>query len=130
MLIAREILGDEIASVDGFFRVGIYDPEMGVGDVIARRRAIRNTWDNTPFLQELYNFDPSVFTAIEKAVAELKGLGYEEKYLTDGGHKEPPKLHMKAQFFASREAWEKLKFHDGRGGHVSRILFRCAAGNA
>jgi len=108
LLIAREILGDEIASVGGLFRVGIYDPEMGVGDVIARNRAIRKTWDDTPFLQELYDFDPSFFIAVDEIFAELKGLGFEEKYLTDGGHKEAPKLHMKAQFFASREAWEKL----------------------
>jgi len=108
MMIAREILGDEIASVDGLYRVGIYDPEMGVGDIIARYHAIRETWEKTPFLGQLYDFDPSFFMAMDELLGKLNEQGFEQKYLSETGHEEKPKLHMKAQFCASREAWEKF----------------------
>jgi hypothetical protein len=107
LLIVREILGPEIASAGGFLRVGIYDPDVGVGDLIGRTKAIRKTWEENEFLQNLYNLDPAVFEAIDEVVAKLEAEGFKEKYLVNENLHVTPKLHMKAQLFVSKEAWDK-----------------------
>ena len=108
LIIAREILGDPITARGGAFRVGIYDPDVGVGDAIGRIRAIRSTWEKHPFLQDLYKIDPAVFQAMDEEVADFEAKGFKTSYLVNKELQETPKLHLKAQFFVSKEAWDKL----------------------
>jgi hypothetical protein len=107
-IIIQQTLEDEIAAAGGLLRLGLYHPQMGIGEVIARAEAFRTTWEQHEFLQELYDFDPSFFEAMEGMAAGLSAQGFEAKFLTDEAIAGGPKLHLKAQFFASREAWDKL----------------------
>ena len=108
LLIVREMLGDEISSVGGTLRVGIYDPDVAVNDYVGRIRSLEKTWEGNPLLRELYDFHPSVIATLEEGIAELEAAGFREQYLVEDVEERTPKLHLKAQFFASRQAWEKL----------------------
>lgn len=108
LMIIREIFGEEIEDAGGMLRVGLYDPEVGVGDIVARNKAFRRALEDYPFLREVYPFHPDAIDAMEEIVADLEETGFKEQYLTEDTGLQTPKLHLKAQLFASREAWDEM----------------------
>ena len=65
------------------------------------------TLERTPWLQDLYGLRPEVIEEIEEEAASLMSNGFIREY-PEGGAIEPPKLHLKANYFATREAWDEL----------------------
>jgi hypothetical protein len=108
LMIIREVFGRDIASAGGLLRVGLYDPQVGVGDVIGRTRAFQKALNEYPFLRELYPFHPSALETLEEIVGDLEEMGFKESYLVSHEDVETPKIHLKAQLFASKQAWDKL----------------------
>jgi len=108
LMIIREVFADNIDAAGGLFRVGLYDPQVGVGDVVGRSRAFRKALDEHPFLRDLYPFHPSALETLDSIVKDLEEMDFEEQYLISGELKETPKLHLKAQLCASRQAWDKM----------------------
>jgi hypothetical protein len=79
---------------------------MGVLDVAERFAAAYRNGRRTPFMRHLFPLDRSVDTLLSHA-EELLGAA------PDTGRSLPPatisaKLHLKANFFASREGWDSL----------------------
>ena len=99
----QHALAPEYARAGGFVRGGLYDPKVGVDDLLERVRALRDNLIATPFLRDLYSFDPAV----------LQVLGDSTLAAPDATRRAPvatvqPLLHMKGFLYISREAWARL----------------------
>jgi hypothetical protein len=105
----QEGMKEEIEEAGGMFRVGIYNLDINVQDQIARGRLIRENLNEYEWLRELFPFHPSVFEMLAGLEEKLKERGYKPVHLAGeakGEHK--PKLHLKSQFFVSKQALSTL----------------------
>jgi hypothetical protein len=107
LVVAGEILGDEIESQDGLLKVGLYSTDLEVGDIPGKIGALLETIERTPWLAELMDFDPAVIQGLAEERDELIAEGFARTYAVDQEVK-TAKLHMKAHLYFSREAWEGL----------------------
>jgi hypothetical protein len=94
-----------------------------VGDIAGRfRQAIENT---PPWLRRVYPENPHVELEADAIDALLDSLGYEAGYLSQGKEKVQPKIHLKANFFASPSGWRKLMVRPELGpivrGHLEYL---------
>jgi hypothetical protein len=101
-------LHDEISSAGGRLRVGIYAMDVDVDDVVGRAQIFKEKVMNDPFFREVFPFAPEVYDMVAGMDSVHIANGYEPMYLSEDAAKRLPKLHMKAQFFASNEALETL----------------------
>lgn len=105
----QEGMKDAFEEAGGKFRVGIYNLDVDVQDQVARGKVIEKNLAENPWLRELFPFDPSVYEMLSDVREELEARGYKPVHLageSEGEHR--PKLHLKAQFFASGEALSTL----------------------
>lgn len=105
MLTARVALDSAITSAGGLLRIGIYAPAFQVTDIPAKLRAIKQTFEQQPWLRELFGFPPSVYASLADLTAAFGNLKMTTSRAPEFEFDPTPKLHLKANFFASREAW-------------------------
>jgi hypothetical protein len=99
-------MDDYMKAEGGILKVGLYAPRQGIGDIAGRyRQAVDLT---VPWADRVYHFDESVDEAARSAQQILDEIGYKPVYLTEKDSLETPKLHLKANFFASAAAWDGL----------------------
>jgi hypothetical protein len=119
-------LADAIAAESGYLLIGLYNPQVGVGDLRGR---LVQSWE-TNASTVLGEIDPptentqAVFDSLDIILEEA---GYEAPtYLAAGDTTEQAKLHLKANLFLSRAAWDAL---DDRAewGPVTREYIRYLA---
>ncbi len=125
LLVARQALAPAIDAAGGLLRVGIYDVAIPVNDLPAQIDTALANRARTPWLQRLEPFSAAVVDSLRAVAAELRASGFppppaHPAALHDAGH---PKLHMKAQFFASAEGWDNL-FRDPAWGAALADYFR------
>ncbi|HSD31865.1 MAG TPA: hypothetical protein VLB49_08145 [Gemmatimonadales bacterium] len=99
----QHALAPEYARVGGFVRAGLYDPKAGVHDLFERVNALRDNLIATPFLRELYSFDPTVLQVLSDSTLTAKDSTRRAPVTTV-----QPLLHMKGFLYISREAWARL----------------------
>lgn len=107
IVVTEEVFERELTEVGGLLKVGLYDTDLPVGDVARKLLAFGSAVEQTPWLRELYGFHPDVLVEIEREATTLLENGYSRAYDEDGDF-EAPKLHMKANYFATSEAWDEL----------------------
>jgi hypothetical protein len=107
-VVIQDQMSPEIEAAGGLFRVGIYNRDVDVGDIPAEARTVAEGVARADFFREEFPFDPSVYRAIDEMEAELRARGFEPAYLAEDVEKRKPKLHFKAQFFASPQALDEL----------------------
>jgi len=107
VFVASQIFEEEIAGLGGLLKVGLYNSQLAVGDVAGKLRAFTANLERTPWLRDLYGFPPEVIADIEDEASSLVEEGLVRTYEA-GAEITPPKLHMKANYFATREAWDAL----------------------
>lgn len=107
-VVIQDQMSPEIEAEGGLFRVGIYNRDVDVGDIPAEARAVAEGVAQADFFLEEFPFDPSVYRAIEEMKVELRARGFQPAYLAEDVEQRKPKLHFKAQFFASPEALAEL----------------------
>jgi hypothetical protein len=105
LLVFSAEMEGRLAAVGGLLKVGLYAPRQGVGDIAGRFEQAFET--NPPWVSDVFPSNPPFMTAVAKARAQLDSLGYKETYIA-GEQKEKPKIHLKANFFASSTAWRKV----------------------
>jgi len=99
-------LEQPIAAAGGLLKVGLYAPRQGVGDIAGR---IAQSMDTEPgWSDRVYPFHRDFAAAADKVPAQLDSLGYSVRYLAATDSIAQPKMHLKANFFASKIAWDKL----------------------
>jgi len=102
---AARALAPEIAATNGLLKVGIFSSTVRVTDVAGKVRAVNETMARYPWLHELFGFPPDV--VLDAAATDGGGNGHaagadSTRDFESNGY---ALLHLKANFFASREAW-------------------------
>lgn len=119
VLLQNEIRA-EIEAVGGLFRAGVYNVQLETGDMVGKGKVFQKEIKNNPFIRKIFPFDPAVYQMVSDLTDELEAKGYKPNYLVSDVEDRLPKLHLKSQFFASKEAldtmvplpaWEQL-IHD------------------
>jgi hypothetical protein len=101
-------MGDEFAAVGGMLKTGFFDPDMDVKDIRARIHRFRDRFEEHAFLRELINPHPTAYQALRDIDRVLDEHGFHVTHVVEDAVVRRPQLHLKAQFFASREAWRSL----------------------
>jgi hypothetical protein len=107
LVIAADILKSPIESAGGLIKVGLYNPEVGVGDIPGKARQFTRVHEETAWLASLCSFAPGVLDGVKALADSLSAAGFHAKYL-EGQPLDNPRLHMKAQYMASRIGWESM----------------------
>jgi len=107
LVVADEILGDEIESEGGLMKVGLYSTELDAGNVPGKIGSLLETLETTPWLADLYGFDARVLESLEATRESILASGFERNYAVDQ-ERVTAKLHMKAHLYYSRAAWEDV----------------------
>jgi hypothetical protein len=100
-VVVQDSLKEEIERAGGRFRVGVYDLDVGVGDVLGRIRILQRTLADNPWLRQVFPFDDRVYAGVDAAGLALAREGFSEAYLQHSSGEHRPKLHLKAQLFLS-----------------------------
>lgn len=107
MVIAADIMGQEIEAAGGLLKVGLYDTELAAGDIPGKILALGERLRTTPWLRDLYGFHPDVIEGMGEQAILLLRSGFDRDYTIEQEHTRA-KLHLKANYFATREAWDGL----------------------
>jgi len=106
LIVLQQVLGPELEAGGGMLKTGIYNPGIGVQDALSRFGAAYQNARRTPFLRRLFPIHESLdsmFTRMSRAQPPTPLSSAHSPTNTVS-----PKLHLKANFFASREAWDSL----------------------
>ncbi len=99
-------MADQLAIHDGLFKVGLYAPRQGVGDIAGR---FEQSLQNVPsWVGQVYPQNLRAHAEVRNTAALLDSIGYQIEYLSDAEEKVQPKIHLKANFFASGTGWRKM----------------------
>ena len=130
LIIVQNELQDEIELAGGLLKVGKYARTSEIGDYKANFKEFREGISKYPFIKEIFPFRQRVYDAIDTFEEELERKGFQPTYYTEDIEKRRPKLHLKTNFFASKEmqdllaweGWAEVMLHYGR--HRTAFLGR------
>ncbi|HYW31650.1 MAG TPA: hypothetical protein VE869_09105, partial [Gemmatimonas sp.] len=115
LLAASDVLSAEIAENGGLLKVGIYNSSLPVSDNIGRLRGINRTLSQHTWLRELFGFPEPVYTGLARLSAEFdakaaadSASGRATRNASGFASEGRTLLHLKANYFASREAWRVM----------------------
>jgi hypothetical protein len=107
LVVADQMLGDEIEAQGGLMKVGLYSTDLEVRDIPGKMGALLDNLERTPWLADLYGFDESVLQGIAEERQELIDEGFAWDYVVEQ-ERVTAKLHMKAHLYVSKSAWEGI----------------------
>lgn len=108
VLHAADILRRPISDRGGLLKVGIYAPTFEVTDLHAKMSAFYTTLREHDWFRSLYQLSPGVMAEMEQLLEQLRHQNERWERTLRFEKVGPPELHLKANFLASREAWEGL----------------------
>jgi len=106
LIVLQQEFGIELEAAGGLLKTGIYNPGANTEEVAARFSGAYRNARRTPFLRRLFPTDSSLDSLLVHAAELVPPRADSAPRLTPP--REMPKLHLKASFFASREAWDGL----------------------
>lgn len=93
-------------------KVGIYNTTLPNTDVVGRFRAINQALESHAWLRELFQFPASVYPGLTKLADSLGAVATTNddanEFASDFASGDRALLHLKANFFASGEAWRVM----------------------
>jgi len=105
---AAELLAEPIRAAGGTLRVGLYTNQMDVGDVRSLvGRMLAKDWRNAPLCDQV-RIHPSVVRVLREEYERMCGDPTQPAHAMQVDHPHKPHLHLKAQFFANKEALSLL----------------------
>ncbi len=107
LVVAGQIHKDGIEGQGGLLKVGLYASNTSVGDVPSKLRQFLANLNETDWLGDLYGLAPETVDGLTAEARALSAEGFGHDYTVDE-QRDPPKLHLKANYFATREAWDGL----------------------
>jgi hypothetical protein len=107
LVLASDILADPIEDAGGILKVGLYSPEVGVGDIPGKALQFVRTHEENGWLARLCSFDPGLLERVRALADSMNAADFHAMYL-EGQPLDSPRLHMKAQYMASRDGWDCL----------------------
>ena len=108
LIVLQQEFGPELERDGGMLKTGLYNPGIGVQDVAARFAAAWRNARVTPFLRRLFPTNPAVDSLLAHAGDLLGAARDTARSAAPAPAPVMPKLHLKANFFASREGWDSL----------------------
>ncbi len=105
ILAARERHAATLAQSGGLIQVGIFDSKIAVTDIPAKVRSVRTTFEANPWLRELFGFPDAAYTDLARLEEDIARLAMASSRQREFEHDDRTRLHLKANYFASREAW-------------------------
>jgi hypothetical protein len=109
LLTAAKELRPAIERSGGLLRVGVFTTNVPVTDMPAKVRAVNEAFARHEWLRSLFGFPSSTYAGLATLGEEIKGTAIQQSGQAAYEADIRPKLHLKANFFASREAWELMK---------------------
>jgi hypothetical protein len=106
LIVLQNGLKQEIEAEGGILKTGLYAPNVGVGDLAGRIRQGRAL--DEPWLREIYPGNPAIREAVDEMLPMLDDVEYSVEYLVAADSSDSPKLHLKANFFITPDAWDVL----------------------
>ena len=101
---ARELKA-ELEAAGGRLKVGIYDPPVAANDIHGRFQVLSQSLGQGTWLDTLFSFHAES----KAAIRTLDSLLAREQPRAGPVEKgPPPKLHLKGELFATREAWDRV----------------------
>lgn len=95
----------ELLEAGGLLKVGLYASQLTVTDIPGKIAAVRGTLAREAWLRDLFGFAPSVYTDLDDLAQTLQSLSMTPDPVSEFEYDPRPMLHLKANFFASAEAW-------------------------
>lgn len=108
LLTVSRLLEAEIADAGGMLKVGLFSSRLRVVDIPGKVLSVRRTFAEHEWLHQLFGFPPSVYDGLADLAEELKDLTMARDVVAEFESDPTPKLHLKANYFASREAWQLM----------------------
>lgn len=108
MLAARTAFAGQLTATGGMLQIGVFDSDIPVSDIPAKVDAVRRTMAETPWLRELFGFPPHVYDELAELRDYIKNVRIEARDNPTIEAGERTKIHLKANLFASREAWSLM----------------------
>jgi hypothetical protein len=124
MLTGREILAPRIAASDGMLAVGLYSSDLAVNDIPSKVRHVQLALDAQPWLRDLFGFSPRVLAGLRDLGVLMAGLEMAPNGRSEFEYEPHPKLHLKANFFASREAWSLMAREEWSEASYAYMMLR------
>jgi hypothetical protein len=108
LLAAARTLAPEISAQGGLLKVGVFSSDLHVNDVAGKARAAGATMAAHQWLRDLFAVPPEVYVGLERVATALGRLPVPQHGAGGSEAVGGSLLHLKANFFASREAWTLL----------------------
>lgn len=105
LLVARDRHAQTLAANGGVLGIGIFDTDVPVTDIPGKVHAVRETFEREEWLRTLFGFPAEAYAALARLDEELGRLAMAPVPMPEFEHDARTRLHLKANFFASREAW-------------------------
>ena len=105
ILRARERDAATLGLSGGMIQVGIFDSEIPVTAIPAKVRGVRTTFEATPWLRELFGVPDEAYADLARLESEIARLAMSSSRQREFEHDDRTRLHLKANYFASHEAW-------------------------
>ncbi|HTJ23463.1 MAG TPA: hypothetical protein VL383_13760 [Gemmatimonadaceae bacterium] len=106
LLTAARVLAPEIEASGGLLKVGLFASHIEVTNIPAKVQAVNESFAAHPWLRQLFGFAPSAYAELDEMARTIAKLDMQRRPDAEFEHDDWPKLHLKANFFASREAWQ------------------------
>jgi len=98
----------QIASAGGALHVGLYEGEVGTRDFPQRVREFSEGVKRNRFIRDVFPFQPGLYDLMENPDRMLGAIGHFPSGAAPTDSTIKPKLHLKSQFYVSREFVEKI----------------------
>jgi hypothetical protein len=98
----------QIASAGGALHVGLYEGEVGTRDFPQRVREFSEGVKRNRFIRDVFPFQPRLYDFMENPDRMLSAIGHYPSGAATQDSTIRPKLHLKSQFYVSREFVEKI----------------------
>jgi hypothetical protein len=108
LLLTQLTLKEEIDSIGGMLKVGVYNRNAKLGDLAIFDEFTKGV-ERHPFVKQLFPFHDNVYAEFDKIHREAKAAGYQPHYYSEDAEERKPKLHMKINFFLSNEVKALMK---------------------
>ncbi len=112
LLTAARTFAPEIAESGGMLKVGMFATELRVTDIAGKAAAVKNTFERHAWLHDLFAFPDEVYPALDSIAVALRSRPGSPSLSNGFESYERSYLHLKANFFASREAWTVMSRAD------------------
>lgn len=113
LVVFGNAMDDYMEREGGILKVGLYAPRQGTNDIAGRFRQgmdIREPW-----MTRVYHLNSAVDSVANNARRYLDEIGYQPPASSKEDSLEIPKLHLKANLFASSQVWDGLMTDPGWG---------------